>query len=735
MTVDTISLSLNNLAQGSLFRQYKLLERIGIGGQGVVWSALDQGNDRIYAIKFSEVSDENHSEADTIRDEQQLIELAKLQHNHILPLREHGFDRGLRFTISPYAPGGTLAEKIKMSPLSFDDILRYSTQIASALDYLHSQEIIHRDLKTSNILLDLRQNIFLADFGLARLVTTSTLALHTGHGTPPYAPPEQVQLKAITPRSDIFSFGIMLYEMFTGQLPWGGKKQLGMEQTHTKQEIPDPREFNEDLPVQLIDVLKRVTAADPQSRPGSAGEVMKMLYYLFQTSAEKFSNREGQDLLTINADDIENLLGHGLERWHATNGTYNLGLTKFTIIDMQRDTLNLQLSSRFMLSQALTYGHNDDQWWSIVDNPRERLSVSSDLLNKKKDAVTARIIDHLINDPDFRLFPEETTEDIVTSLLETSINSDNTFLRQQIFDGIRRLTQPSTTWNHASLNIDLMKRLGAQALEDSDAGDTAAELIGHLHATAAAQVILEDQDEERKLATLLLIQQTAGSLPPSVQGKIRFRLSLEGMMYRMIQQPVSLIGAYVLALLGSALGIGAQVYSTYRLPDFFDIARISTSLEQGLIVGSIFGLGIFMTRAIMERLHTANTIFKLVFATITGWLGINAALFVFHVLFLNTPPSGSLITLGCILIALTFSLGGLLKQRILKMMLATAAVFVAIIGTWLIHFNSAASSIDLTPIFRYDYAWTFTQISSTAFVVALFIGIFGNLIDLSVTDE
>ena len=736
MTTSNITPSLNTLTSGSLFRQYKLLERIGVGGQGVVWSALDQGNNLIYAIKFSEVPDtKNQTDADDIRDESHLGELIKLQHAYILPLREYGFENGLRFTVSPYVPGGTLTEKIKTSPPLSEEILQYGEKIASALDYLHSQGIIHRDLKSSNILLDLRQNIFLADFGLARLVTTSTLAFHTGHGTPPYAPPEQVQSRAITPKSDIFSFGIMLYEMFTGQLPWGGKKQLGLEQTHSEQEIPDPREFNENLPTQLVDVLRRVTSADPQVRPEAAGQVMEMLYYIFKTSSENIQTHAKQDKLLTDTNDIEEMLSHGLERWHATNGAYNLGLTKFTLIDMVREKINKKVYGRFMLSQALTYGSNDDRWWSILDNPRERLAVSSDLLHKKNDAITARIIGHLINDADFRLFPEEMTENTVTSLLEIGINSDNVFLRQKIFDGIRILTQPGDEWNHTSLNIDQMKQLGIEALEDSEAGDTAAELVGHLRSTAAIKVILEHPDEGRKYETLIIVQKTAGSLPSFVQDSLRFRLSWESIMDRLVQQPVSLIGAYVLAFLGSALGIGTQVYLTYRLPDFFDIARISTSLEQGLIVGSVFGLGIFMPRVIMERFHTSRIFIKLFFGVITGWLGMNIALFIFHVLFLNTPPLGFLITAGCILISLTLSINGLLRSRIIRMILSSASIFIAIMGTWLIHINAAPSSVELTPIFRYDYDWTLTQISSTALIAAVFIGFFGNLIDLSITEE
>jgi hypothetical protein len=603
------------------------------------------------------------------------------------------------------------------------------------LDYLHSQGIIHRDLKSSNILLDLSQKIYLADFGLARMVTTSTLAFHTGHGTPPYAPPEQIQLKAITPKSDIFSFGILLYELFTGQLPWNGKKQLGMEQTHSTQEIPNPREFNENLPSQLVEVLKRVTSADPQIRPGTAGDVLKMLYYIFKISAEDLSTRANHDRLPASTRDIEDLLSNGLERWHATNGTYNLGLTKFTLIDMERGSVNLKIYSRFMLSQSLTYGYNDDQWWSMVDNPRERLNVSSELLWKKNEAITGRIIDHLINDTDFRLFPEEMTNNIVISLMDIGTNSENLFLRQQIFNGIRILTQPGNVWNHTSFNLDQMNRLGEQALEESDAGDAAADLIGHLRSKSALQVILDHPDEERKYATLLLIHQTAGSLPSSVERSVRLRLTIDWIIHRLVRQPVSLIGAYVTIFLGASLGIGSQVYLTYRLPDFFDIDRISISLEQGLIVGSIFGLGIFITRVIMERFQSSSTIPRLVFGTILGGAVMNIALFVFHVLFLKTLPMGLLITAGCLLIALTFSISSLVKSRIIKMILSTASIFIAILGTWLIHVNSAASSVELTPMFRYEYDWSISQILSTAIIVAVFIGGFGNLINLSIVDE
>ena len=734
MTAPHTHLSLDTLTPGALFHQYKLLERIGIGGQGVVWSALAQDQNRIYAIKFNEVPDTGEAEADNIRDEHQLEELVKLRHIHILPFHEYGFDGRLRFTINPYIPGGTLTEKIKASPLSSREILRIGTEIASALDYLHSQGIIHRDLKSSNILLDLSLKVYLADFGLARLVTTSTLAFHTGHGTPPYAPPEQVQLKAITPKSDIFSFGILLYEMFTGQLPWNGKKQLGMEQSHSKQEIPDPREFNEEWPELLVNVLRRVTSADPQVRPQSAGETMKMFYYVFKTAPDPQPARKIRYELTGDNKDIEALLNHGLERWHSTNGIFNLGLTKFALIDLERRHINLKVFSNFMLSQALTYGYNDEDWWSIVDNPRQRLAVSADLLKKQNEAITARIIEHMKNDADIRLFPEEMVENMMTSLLEIGTNSDNAFLRQQIFDGIRTLTQPHQVWKD-TLDTDQMKRLGIQALEDSEAGDSAAELIGHLRSPSAVQVVLDHPDEEKKYATLLLIQQASGNLPSFVKGGIRFRLSIDWIIQRLVQQPVNLIGAYMMAFLGASLGVGIQNYLTINITDLFDNVRITLSLERGLIVGSVLGLGIFMARVIIERFTASGILIRIALGTILGGLGMNIALFIFHVIFLNTPPQGFLITAGCLLIALTFSIGGLLRSRVVRMILSSASIFIAVTGTWLIHANYAASSLELTPIFRYDYTWSLTQVSSIALSIALFMGVFGNIIKLSVTDE
>lgn len=726
----------NALTHGSQFRQYKLLEQIGVGGEGVVWSAVHQVENRIYAVKFNEVPESDEGEADDMRDELQLAKLVGLRHGNILPVLEYGFERQMRFTVSPYIPGGTLTQKIKASPFTLEEIMRCGTEVAAALDYLHAQGIIHRDLKSANVLLDLNQNCYLADFGLARLVSTSTLAFHTGHGTPPYSPPEQIQMKAITPKSDVYSFGILLYEMFTGQLPWNGKKQLSMEQLSSKQELPDPREFNEYLPSVLTDILRRTTSADPALRPPSAGEIMKALGRVLNIPVGSSSSRSnGGNGWVVRDEDTANLLKRALAQWKATDETYNLGLTKFALVDLEREKINMDTYSHFMLSQALTYGYNDDEWWQAVRDPRERLAISSRLLRKHNETIVGRIVGHLTSDPDIQVIPTGLPDGTTGSLLEIGINSDNPFLRREIFEGVRKLTQARSAWGNSSRETDTLRRLGGFALEDSEFGDTAAELIGHLRSASAVRVVLEHPDEERKIAALLLIQKAAGSLPAFVQGQVRFRLSSEWIIQRLIQEPVSLIGAYALAFLGAALGVGIQVYLTYNLPDFLDTVRIITSLEQGLIIGLISGLGIFMTRVIVERFPASVTLARLAVGTVVGGIGLNIALLIFHILFLSTPPSGFLITAASGLVALSFAIGGLLRSRLLRMMLSTMAVFVAIIGTWWIHIRYSASTVDLTPVFRYDYAWTLPHISLVALGIALLIGIFGNLGNLSITEK
>jgi len=462
---------------------------------------------------------------------------------------------------------------------------------------------------------------------------------------------------------------------------------------------------------------------------------MKMIYYAFNLPLESSRKETRYDESVARNKDAEELLRHGLARWESSNGKFDLGLTKFALIDVQCKEMNTDTFNRFMLSHALTYGYNDDHWWSRVSTPRDRLWVSSLLLEKENEVITARILNHVTSDSELRGSTMGLPKSLVTSLFTIGTKTNDLILRHKILKGMRTLIRPRSAWNDPPLNPEQIKRLGELALEDSEIGDTAAELIGHLRSPSAVKVVLNHENGGRKIDVLLLIQRVAGSLPSFVPGSIRLRLSMEWMLQRLTQQPVKLISVYMLAFLGAALGIALQVYLTYNLPDFSDLARIATSLERGLIIGSVFGLGIFATRVIAERFYTSNAILSIFLGTIAGAIGMNIALYIFHVLFLNTSPRGFLISLGCLMIALTFALGGLIRSTLIKMLLSSVSILGVIIGTWLIHVNLAASPIELTPLFRYDYAWSLIQVILTALAVAFPMGIFGNLISLYIKDE
>jgi len=257
-----------NLIGQSLGR-YHILEQLGEGGMAVVYKAFDTRLERNVAIKVILPSKEQ-SEKFLKRFEREAKALAQLSHPNIVKVIDYGEHEGLPYLVMEYLHGGTLKKKLAGRPMPWQEATRILVPIARALAYAHEHKIVHRDVKPSNILITDSGEPMLSDFGIAKILETEeTLDLTgtgVGVGTPEYMSPEQAQGKAVDARSDIYSLGIVFYEMVTGRKPYQADTPMAVIYKLASEPLPRPRQFSIDLPNEIEQVLLKLLARQPEDR-------------------------------------------------------------------------------------------------------------------------------------------------------------------------------------------------------------------------------------------------------------------------------------------------------------------------------------------------------------------------------------------------------------------------------------------------------------------------------------
>ena len=268
---------MDQLQPGQMLGPYRIINQIGEGGMATVYKAYQPSMDRNVAIKVLPSQLAGSSEF-TQRFQQEARIIARLEHPHILPVFDYGETDGVTYFVMRYLDAGTLREKMEAGrPLPLDEIDHLFTQLADALRYAHSNGIIHRDLKPSNALIDAQGNLFLTDFGIAKLLESASPRLTQTDaimGTPAYISPEQAMAIQVDQRSDIYSLGIILYEMVTGRVPYIAETPLAVILKHVSDPLPLPSTVKADIPEAIEKVVLKALAKNPDDRFATVAEFL-----------------------------------------------------------------------------------------------------------------------------------------------------------------------------------------------------------------------------------------------------------------------------------------------------------------------------------------------------------------------------------------------------------------------------------------------------------------------------
>jgi branched-chain amino acid transport system substrate-binding protein len=262
-------------------QQYRLIRLIGKGGAGSVYEAEHVGLQRRVAIKVLDPV-LTRQRGFVARFQQEARAVAQLDHRHILPVFDFGEDNGRFYLVMRLVRGGSLGARLRAardatrSPVIWlpDAALFLARQMLAALDAAHAQGIVHRDVKPDNMLIDPEPapsesyRAFLADFGIAKLIQTDASLTQTGAmmGTPSYMAPEQVMGQAIDGRTDLYSFGVVLFELLTGRVPYTGTTPMSIAVQHVQTPLPRPRDLAPGMPQAMDALLLQALAKDPRER-------------------------------------------------------------------------------------------------------------------------------------------------------------------------------------------------------------------------------------------------------------------------------------------------------------------------------------------------------------------------------------------------------------------------------------------------------------------------------------
>ncbi|HNT25263.1 MAG TPA: protein kinase [Anaerolineales bacterium] len=269
------------------FGRYEIVEELRRGGMATVYRAYDPHFERDVALKVLP-RQLLHEATFEERFKREAKVIAALEHPTIVPVHDFGEEDGQPYLVMRLMNGGSLADRLRSGSLTLDEIVDILQRVGQALDQAHAKGIVHRDLKPGNILFDEQGNAYLSDFGIAKLLQTSTPLTESSAiiGTPAYMSPEQGRgERDIDGRSDVYSLGAILFEMLSGRLPYESETPTGQIIKHITDPIPNVLEVRPDLPPAIQPVIERAMAKRRELRYDKASEIPAALQAILTAAA------------------------------------------------------------------------------------------------------------------------------------------------------------------------------------------------------------------------------------------------------------------------------------------------------------------------------------------------------------------------------------------------------------------------------------------------------------------
>ena len=282
--------------------RYRLEAKLGSGGMSTVYLARDTTLDRSVAVKVMhrEMS-EQPDQLERFRQEARAV--AKLSHPNIVSVIDAGEDGGFPYIVFEYVEGETLKQRIaRVGPLDAQEALAYAIEIARGLTVAHARNMVHRDIKPQNVLIDPAGRAKLTDFGISRQLEQDGMTA-TGRvlGTTDYVAPEQAMGRGADQRSDVYSLGVVLYEMLIGQVPFHADSQVGVAMKHVNEELPDVQARRPEVSAAAALVVERATAKDPRERYQSVGDMIDDLGTALEVEAARAGSTTGEATSVLQA--------------------------------------------------------------------------------------------------------------------------------------------------------------------------------------------------------------------------------------------------------------------------------------------------------------------------------------------------------------------------------------------------------------------------------------------------